>query len=112
MSSRLFANVREKHGLCYSVYASYESFRDRGAIVGYAGARPELAQETLDRMLDELYVYNTLDLSSLSALASAGPWSRSRRPRPSWTAGCAPFPGSWARVYSWGSWPGQRTIAG
>jgi predicted Zn-dependent peptidase len=53
MSSRLFTNVREKHGLCYSVYASYETFRDRGAIIGYAGARPELAQETLDRTLDE-----------------------------------------------------------
>jgi predicted Zn-dependent peptidase len=53
MSSRLFSNVREKHGLCYAVYASYETFRDRAAIVGYAGARPELAQETLDRTLDE-----------------------------------------------------------
>ena len=53
MSSRLFTNVREKHGLCYSVYASYESFKDRAAIVGYAGARPELAQETLDRTLEE-----------------------------------------------------------
>lgn len=54
MSSRLFANVREKHGLCYSVYASYESFRDRASIIAYAGAKPELAQETLDRTLDEL----------------------------------------------------------
>jgi predicted Zn-dependent peptidase len=53
MSSRLFTNVREKHGLCYSVYATYETFRDRASIVGYAGARPELAQETLDRTLDE-----------------------------------------------------------
>jgi predicted Zn-dependent peptidase len=53
MSSRLFTNVREKHGLCYSVYASYETFKDRAAIVGYAGARPELAQETLDRTLEE-----------------------------------------------------------
>jgi predicted Zn-dependent peptidase len=53
MSSRLFANVREKHGLCYSVYASYETFKDRAAIIGYAGAKPELAQETLDRTLDE-----------------------------------------------------------
>lgn len=55
MSSRLFANVREKHGLCYSVYASYETFKDRASIVGYAGARPELAQETLDRTLDEFH---------------------------------------------------------
>jgi predicted Zn-dependent peptidase len=54
MSSRLFANVREKHGLCYSVYASYESFKDRASIVAYAGAKPELAQETLDRTLHEL----------------------------------------------------------
>ncbi len=53
MSSRLFMNVREKHGLCYSVYASHETFRDRGTFVGYAGARPELAQETLDRTLAE-----------------------------------------------------------
>jgi predicted Zn-dependent peptidase len=53
MSSRLFTNVREKYGLCYSVYASYETFKDRASIVGYAGARPELAQETLDRTLDE-----------------------------------------------------------
>ena len=53
MSSRLFTNVREKHGLCYSVHASYESFRDRGTIVGYARARPELAQETLNRTLDK-----------------------------------------------------------
>jgi len=54
MSSRLFTNVREKHGLCYSVYASYETFKDRASIIAYAGAKPELAQETLDRTLHEL----------------------------------------------------------
>jgi predicted Zn-dependent peptidase len=54
MSSRLFTNVREKHGLCYAVYASYEPFKDRASIVAYAGAKPELAQETLDRTLHEL----------------------------------------------------------
>lgn len=54
MSSRLFSNVREKHGLCYSVWASYETFKDRGAIIGYAGAKPELAQETLDRTMYEI----------------------------------------------------------
>ncbi len=54
MSSRLFTNVREKHGLCYAVYASYEAFKDRASIVAYAGAKPELAQETLDRTLHEL----------------------------------------------------------
>jgi len=56
MSSRLFTNVREKHGLCYSVYASYDTFKDRASIIAYAGAKPELAQETLDRTLHELRV--------------------------------------------------------
>jgi predicted Zn-dependent peptidase len=54
MSSRLFSEVREKHGLCYAVYASYESFKERGSIVAYAGSRPEKAQETLERTLHEL----------------------------------------------------------
>jgi predicted Zn-dependent peptidase len=53
MSSRLFTEVREKRGLCYSVYASHEAMKDRGAIVGYSGTRPERAQETLDVMLAE-----------------------------------------------------------
>ncbi|QVL29861.1 insulinase family protein [Telmatocola sphagniphila] len=54
MSSRLFMEVREKYGLCYSVYASYEAFQDRGSILAYAGSRPEKAQETFDRTLHEL----------------------------------------------------------
>ncbi|QEL15673.1 M16 family metallopeptidase [Limnoglobus roseus] len=53
MSSRLFTEVREKRGLCYSVYASHEAMKDRGTIVGYSGTRPERAQETLDVMLAE-----------------------------------------------------------
>ena len=53
MSSRLFTEVREKRGLCYSVYASHEGMKDRGTIVGYSGTRPERAQETLDVMLAE-----------------------------------------------------------
>ena len=36
-SARLFTEVREKRGLCYSVYASYESQRDRAAVLCYAG---------------------------------------------------------------------------
>ncbi len=30
MSSRLFTEVRERRGLCYSVYATYHTLRDRG----------------------------------------------------------------------------------
>ena len=53
-SARLFTEVREKRGLCYSVYASYESHRDRAALLCYAGTSTDRAQETLDVMLAEL----------------------------------------------------------
>ncbi|MBI3862173.1 MAG: insulinase family protein [Planctomycetia bacterium] len=54
MSSRLFTEVREKRGLCYSVYASLNSLRDQGKILCYAGTTVERAQETLDVTLQEL----------------------------------------------------------
>ncbi len=54
MSSRLFTEVREKRGLCYSVYAFHETFKDRGAMMGYAGTRNDRAQQTLDVMVGEL----------------------------------------------------------
>jgi predicted Zn-dependent peptidase len=53
-SARLFTEVREKRGLCYSVYASYESQRDRAAVLVYAGTSVDRAQETLDVTLAEL----------------------------------------------------------
>jgi len=54
MSARLFTEVREKRGLCYSVWASYQTFKDRASILCYAGTTNERAQETLDVTLDEL----------------------------------------------------------
>lgn len=53
-SARLFTEVREKRGLCYTVYASYESHKDRAAVIGYAGTSTERAQETLDVTLAEI----------------------------------------------------------
>ena len=53
-SSRLFTEVREKRGLCYSVYASQHSLLDRGSVLCYAGTSAERAQETLDVTLGEL----------------------------------------------------------
>ena len=53
-SARLFTEVREKRGLCYSVYASYESQRDRAAVLCYAGTSADRAQETLDVILAEI----------------------------------------------------------
>lgn len=54
MSSRLFTEVREKRGLCYTVYASYHTLRDRGSVMCYAGTSAQRAQETLDVILGEL----------------------------------------------------------
>ena len=53
-SARLFTEVREKRGLCYSVYAGYESLPNRAAVVCYAGTSAERAQETLDVTLAEI----------------------------------------------------------
>ena len=54
MSSRLFTEVRERRGLCYSVYASYHTLRDRAGVFCYAGSSAQRAQETLDVTLGEL----------------------------------------------------------
>ncbi len=54
MSSRLFTEVREKRGLCYSIYTTYERQKDRGTFLCYAGTTTERAQETLDVTLHEL----------------------------------------------------------
>jgi predicted Zn-dependent peptidase len=53
-SARLFTEVREKRGLCYSVYASDESQLDRAAVLCYAGTSPDRAQETLDVTVAEI----------------------------------------------------------
>ncbi|MEM6799488.1 MAG: pitrilysin family protein, partial [Planctomycetota bacterium] len=54
MSSRLFTEVREKRGLCYTVNASLQSQKDRAAVFCYAGTTAERAQETLDVTYAEL----------------------------------------------------------
>jgi predicted Zn-dependent peptidase len=55
MGARLFTEVREKRGLCYSVWASYQTFKDRASVLCYAGTTNERAQETLDVTLAELH---------------------------------------------------------
>ncbi|MBL9093137.1 MAG: insulinase family protein [Planctomycetaceae bacterium] len=54
MSSRLFAEVREKRGLCYTVYASQTTLKEHGAVLCYSGTTAERAQETLDVTVGEL----------------------------------------------------------
>lgn len=54
MSSRLFTEVREKRGLCYSVHARYSTDRDFGVVAADVGTQPDRAQESLDVLVAEL----------------------------------------------------------
>ncbi len=54
MSSRLFREVREKRGLCYSVMANSHAVPGRGACFAFCGTTTEFAQQALDVMLAEI----------------------------------------------------------
>lgn len=54
MFGRLFIEVREKKGLCYSVFARHSAALEYGTITAYAGTTPERANETLEVMAREL----------------------------------------------------------
>ena len=53
MSSRLFQEVRERRGLCYSVFAYASSFVDGGIVTIYAGTGPEQADELVSTIVTE-----------------------------------------------------------
>lgn len=53
-SSRLFTEVRERRGLCYSVHATLSTLKHDGRVLCYAGTTAERAQETLDVTIAEL----------------------------------------------------------
>ena len=59
MSGRLFSEVREKRGLCYSVSASYRGDREYGVCLAYVGTTPERAQQSLDVLREQLEFINT-----------------------------------------------------
>ena len=50
MSSRLFSEVREKRGLCYTVSASLHTTLSHGTVIAHAGTSADRAQQTLDVM--------------------------------------------------------------
>jgi len=54
MSSRLFQEVREKRGLCYSVFSFNWSFADTGLFGVYAGTAPEDLGELMPVMAEEI----------------------------------------------------------
>jgi predicted Zn-dependent peptidase len=62
MSSRLFQEIREDRGLCYSIYSTVWGLKDTGMLAVHAATGPE--------MVDELAAVVAQELATL---ASAGP---------------------------------------
>lgn len=54
MSSRLFQEVREKRGLCYSIYAFHAPYSDTGFFGLYTGTDPSDAPEMMEVIVDEI----------------------------------------------------------
>jgi predicted Zn-dependent peptidase len=54
MSSRLFQEVREKHGLVYSIYSYQSSYTDGGLFGIYAGTGADEVRELMPLIADEL----------------------------------------------------------
>ena len=53
MSSRLFQNIREKHGLAYAVFSELNLYRDTGCLAVYAGAAVENTAKVVAMTCDE-----------------------------------------------------------
>ena len=70
MSSRLFQEVREKRGLCYSIYSFASSYTDGGLFGVYAGTGEDKAAELLDVTCSELV--------SVSAMIENGELERAK----------------------------------
>ena len=52
MSSRLFQEVREKRGLCYSIYTFHAPYSDTGFFGLYTGTDPDDAPEMMEVIVD------------------------------------------------------------
>jgi predicted Zn-dependent peptidase len=54
MSSRLFQEIRERRGLCYTIYSQVGAFDDTGMLTIYAGTSGEQIGDLVDLTLQEL----------------------------------------------------------
>lgn len=54
MSSRLFQEVREKKGLCYSIFSQASAFADTGMLTLYAGTNGDQLRDLTHITIDEL----------------------------------------------------------
>ncbi len=55
MSSRLFSTIREKHGMCYSISAGMELYRDTGVFMIRSGLVKEKAEKGIVLIQKELW---------------------------------------------------------
>jgi predicted Zn-dependent peptidase len=53
MSSRLFQNIREKHGLAYSIFSELNLYRDTGCLAVYSGTSTENVRRVAGMVIDE-----------------------------------------------------------
>ncbi len=54
MSSRLFQEIRERRGLCYTIHAQASAWSDSGLVTVYAGTSGEQIETLANLMADEL----------------------------------------------------------
>lgn len=54
MSSRLFAEIRDKLGLAYSIHSYIDHFQDTGAVTIYAGVHPDKLSVALKAVTEQL----------------------------------------------------------
>ena len=76
MSSRLFQEVREKRGLCYSIHAFHMPYADTGLFGLYAGTdesdAPELMRVTIDEIAGATETLNETEVNRAKAQMKAG----------------------------------------
>ncbi|MDY6933588.1 MAG: pitrilysin family protein [Spirochaetota bacterium] len=53
MSSRLFQSVREREGLCYSIYSFHSTYTDNGVFGIYCGTSPDNYNRSLELIITE-----------------------------------------------------------
>ena len=76
MSSRLFQEVREKRGLCYSIYAFHAPYSDTGMFGLYAGTDAadvaELMRVVVDEIADAAETITEAEIARAKAQMKAG----------------------------------------
>ncbi|MEP0962612.1 MAG: pitrilysin family protein [Roseobacter sp.] len=76
MSSRLFQEIRENRGLCYSIFAQAGAYADTGMTTIYAGTSqeqlPQLAEITIDEMKRAVDDMSPVEVARARAQMKAG----------------------------------------